>query len=77
MASSVDVNGQLIEHLRKTRACLSRRDAARRLKLSEPTLYFIERGRNGRYRTQPETLARIARLLNVEPSEIARPREVA
>lgn len=70
--ASVEVNGPLIEHYRKTRACLSRRDAAKKLKISEPALYFIERGRDGRHRTRPVTLRKIARLLKATPEELAR-----
>lgn len=71
MPASVDVNGKLIEQYRKTRACLSRAEAARRIGMSAAGLYFIERGRSGRYRTQPETLAKLAELLRVEPEDLA------
>ena len=71
MPSSVEVNGPLIEHYRKTRACLSRKQAASRLGITESALHYIERGREGRYRTQPETLRKIAGLLEVRPEELA------
>lgn len=73
MASSVKVDGQLIEQLRMTRACLSREAAARTIGISTPALYYIERGRNGRHRTRPETLGKIARVLNVEPESLVIP----
>lgn len=71
MPASVDVDGKLIERYRKTRACMSRAEAARQLGMSAAGLYFIERGRAGRYRTQPETLAKLAKLLHTEPEELA------
>jgi len=76
LPSSVEVNGPLIEHYRKTKACLSREDAARKIGLTAPALYYIERGRAGRYRTQPETLRKIAKLLKVKSEELATPVEV-
>lgn len=74
MPASVEVNGAKIEHLRKVRIGLSRRDAARVLNMSEVGLYYIERGR-GRgsskvSRTQPDTLQRIAALLRANPEEL-------
>lgn len=71
MPASVEVNGPLIEHYRKTRACLSRKEAAQKLNMTEPALYFIERGREGRHRTQPKTLRKIAKLLKVSSEELA------
>lgn len=71
MPASVGVNGPLIEHYRKSKACLTRKEAARVLGMSETTLYYIERGRRGRYRTSPPTLKRIALLMKVEPTELA------
>ena len=70
MSSSVEVNGPLIERLRKTRACLSRREAARRLGMSETALYYIERGKKGKYSTQVETLPKIADLLGVGTEQL-------
>ncbi len=46
---------------------MGRKEAAQRLGVAQGTLYYIERGREGRHRTQPATLKRIAKLLKVKP----------
>lgn len=68
MAASVKVDGARIEHLRKTRAGLSRTDAALALGISTTALYLIERSPQ---RTRPQTLKRIALLLEERPENLA------
>lgn len=68
MAPSVRVDGRKIEHLRKTRASLTRKQMATALGISEPALYYIERSTQ---RTSPQTLKRIAALFGVAPEDLS------
>lgn len=49
---------------------MGRKQAAEKLGMSQAALYYIERGREGRHRTQPETLKKIAKLLRVKSDEL-------
>lgn len=68
LAASVRVDGERIEHLRKTRLGMSRKDAATVLGLSATALYMIERSSK---RTRPATLKRIAAFLREDPENLA------
>ena len=77
----VHVDGELIEHYRKVRACITRKEAARQLGMSETALFYIEKGRlsDGErlMRTTPETLRKIAQLLRVSPEVLVSEKETA
>jgi transcriptional regulator with XRE-family HTH domain len=69
VAASVKVDGAKIEHLRKYRANLTRKQMATALGISQPALYYIERGKQ---RTSVGTLQRIAAMFGESPETFER-----
>jgi transcriptional regulator with XRE-family HTH domain len=74
MALGVDVQGEVIERMRREKLVMNRKEFGKKVGISNSAVWAIERNPQ---RARPETLRKIAKALGVKPHTLVRVKQAS